>query len=67
MPETIFWWLFTLACVFGFFSSYGIVEDLICKWVRCRRSRVVTKSTATTSPLQGRDRRGNGCSEGLLY
>ncbi len=25
MPETIFWWVFTLACVFAFFFSYGMV------------------------------------------
>ena len=25
MSETIFWWVFTLACVFAFFFSYGMV------------------------------------------
>jgi len=34
MPETIFWWVFTLACVFAFFFSYGMLEDLIRKWFR---------------------------------
>jgi len=34
MPETIFWWVFTLAGVFAFFFSYGMVEDLIRKWFR---------------------------------
>ncbi len=29
MPETIFWWVFILACVSPFFFSYGMVEDLI--------------------------------------
>jgi len=33
MKETIFWWVFTLASVFVFFFSYGMVEDLIRKWV----------------------------------
>jgi len=23
MPKTIYWWVFTLACVFAFFFSYG--------------------------------------------
>jgi len=26
MPETIFWWVFTLAGVLAFFFSYGIVR-----------------------------------------
>jgi len=25
MKETIFWWVFTLACVFAFFFGYGMV------------------------------------------
>jgi len=25
MPETIFWWVFTPACKFGFFLSYGMI------------------------------------------
>ncbi len=29
MPETIFYWIFSLAYVFAFFFSYGMVEDLI--------------------------------------
>ncbi len=29
MAETTFYWLFTLACVFAFFFSYGMVEDLV--------------------------------------
>ena len=29
MPEAIFWWVFTLACVFAFIFAYGMVEDLI--------------------------------------
>jgi len=29
IPQTIFWWVFTLAGVFAFFFSYGMVEDLI--------------------------------------
>jgi hypothetical protein len=29
MLETIFWWIFTLACVLAFFFAYGMVENLI--------------------------------------
>ena len=29
MPETIFWWVFTLACMFAFFFSYGMVENVL--------------------------------------
>jgi len=32
MPETIFWWVFTLACVFAFFFSYGMVESIAVSW-----------------------------------
>jgi len=39
MAEAIFWWFFTLACIFGFFFSYGMFENLICKWVRDRQTR----------------------------
>jgi len=26
MVDTIFWWVFTLVSVFGFFLAYGMVE-----------------------------------------
>jgi len=28
MAETIFWWVFLFTCIFGFFFSYGVVENL---------------------------------------
>jgi len=34
MPETIFWWVFALACIFALFFSYGKVENLIRKRFR---------------------------------
>ncbi len=36
MPETIFWWPFTFACVFAFFFSYGIVENMLQIVRECR-------------------------------
>ena len=39
MPETIFWRVFTLACIFAFFFSYGMVEDLIRTWHSNRQTR----------------------------
>ncbi len=33
MPETLFWWIFLLACIFAIFFGYGMVEGLIRKWV----------------------------------
>ena len=30
---TLFWWVFIFACVLGFFLIYGMVEDILRKWV----------------------------------
>ena len=58
MPETIFWWVFTLAGVFAFFLSYGMVEDLIRQWLRGRQTtkQKPTLTTTDNSP----DLSGNG-------
>ena len=50
MAETIFWWVFIFACVLGFFLSYGMVEDLLCKWVRGRQARKQAPRTIDNSP-----------------
>ena len=44
MTETIFWWVFTLACVFTFFFSYGMVEDLIRGWLRRLHARKIRET-----------------------
>jgi len=64
MVETIFWWIFTIAGVFAFFFSYGIVEDLICEWAdkrRFKQQRVAPRNT--TSPDPG----GNGHADSVLH
>ncbi len=65
MPETIFWWVFTLACVFAFFFSYGMVEDLIRQWYgNCQ-----TRKQKPTSRIidNSSDPNGNGHSDLVLH
>jgi len=65
MPETIFWWVFTLACVFAFFFSYGMGEDLIRKWLSSRHASKpnLTPTIIDNSP----DPSGNGHSDYVVH
>jgi len=65
MPETIFWWVFTVAGLFAFFFSYGMVEDLIRNWHSNRQTRKEKPSlrVVNSSP----DPRGNGHSDSVLH
>jgi len=65
MPETIFWWVFTLAGVFAFFFSYGMVEDLIRQWLRGRQTSKpnLTPTIIDNSP----DPSGNGHADSVLH
>jgi len=65
MPETIFWWVFTLACVFAFFFSYGIVENLIRKWIKDRQTSSPKPKSPTTD--NSPDPRGNGHADSVLH
>ena len=38
MPETIFWWVFTLASAFAFYFTYRKVESWVHKWVKNRKA-----------------------------
>ena len=61
MVETTLWWIFLFACVFAFFFSYGIVEEVIRKWLRDRQTRKpkLTPRVVDISP----DPKGNGHSD----
>ncbi len=65
MAETIFWWVFTLAGVFAFFFSYGMVEDLIRTWHSNRQTR---KQKPTSRIIDNSsDHSGNGHSDLVLH
>ncbi len=65
MAETILWWLFLLVCIFAFWFGYGMVEDLIRKWVSNRQARKqkLTPKMIDNSP----DPSGNGHADSLLH
>jgi len=66
MLETIFYWVFLITCIFAFFFSYGIVEDLIRKWSRglhTRGKQTLTPVTIDKSP----DPWGNGHGDYVLH
>ena len=65
MSETIFWWVFTLACVFGFVFSYGMVEDLIRNWYSNRQTnkQKPTPRIIDNSP----DPSGNGHADSVIH
>jgi len=65
IPEIAFWWVFSLACVFAFFFSYGMVEDLIRTWYGNRQTmkQKPTSRIIDNSP----DPRGNGHADYLLH
>jgi len=63
MPETIFWWVFTLACIFGFFFAYGIIESWIREWVASRQTRKQVSRAIDNSP----EPKGNGYGDSLLH
>jgi len=67
MPETIFWWVFTPACVFAFFFSYGMVEDLIRKCIRAEGDRKVRQSPTEPLPLGSTNPSGDGHDRSLLH
>lgn len=66
MAETIFWWIFVLACVFAFFLCYGMIEDLISQGLRARRSRKAGESPPPASPLRVHEHGGNGHGDASL-
>ena len=65
MSETIFWWIFTVGCVFAFFFSYGMVEDLIRQWLTSRKSK--EEKPAPGAPHGSADSKGDGQSKLLLH
>jgi len=65
MLETVLWWIFLLSCVFAFFFSYGMVEDLVCKWISDRQTRKQKPSPRIPDPNP--DPRGNGHSDSVLH
>jgi len=65
MAESIFYWIFVIACAFGVFFAYGIVEDLIRTWYGNRQTRKQkpTSRIIDNSP----DPSGNGHSDQFLH